>query len=174
MAIPRRRNPRARKLTTLSNLPKRISMHWCWNQKITGTGRETNDRMTPLITPPHPSRLVEFYAPWCGHCKNLAPHWKKAATELKSSGVKLGALDATAATNLAQKYGIKGFPTIKIFPAGPKTGVSKPPQTIQFSIWICSPYQSCRKRKITMVPGRQMGSWKPRSSLSMRRELRWK
>ncbi len=64
--------------------------------------------------------LVEFYAPWCGHCKKLAPEWEKAAARLASEGVKLGAVDATAHANLAAKYGIKGYPTIKVFGAGPK------------------------------------------------------
>ncbi|PAV77896.1 hypothetical protein WR25_13991 [Diploscapter pachys] len=61
--------------------------------------------------------LVEFFAPWCGHCKNLEPHWKAAATELKGK-VKLGALDATVHTTVANKFGIKGFPTIKYFAPG--------------------------------------------------------
>ncbi|XP_054719753.1 protein disulfide-isomerase A6 homolog [Uloborus diversus] len=65
--------------------------------------------------------LVEFYAPWCGHCQKLAPHWADAATELKGK-VKLGALDATVHTIMSRKYEIKGFPTIKFFPQGPKDG----------------------------------------------------
>ncbi|KAB7501103.1 Protein disulfide-isomerase A6 [Armadillidium nasatum] len=61
--------------------------------------------------------LVEFFAPWCGHCKNLAPHWQKAATELKGK-VKLGALDATVNTIKASQYEVRGYPTIKFFHKG--------------------------------------------------------
>lgn len=63
--------------------------------------------------------LVEFFAPWCGHCKNLAPHWEKAASELKGK-VKFGAVDATVNTMKASQYGIQGYPTIKFFPGGKK------------------------------------------------------
>ncbi|KAF0687482.1 Aste57867_20791 [Aphanomyces stellatus] len=58
--------------------------------------------------------LVEFYAPWCGHCKQLEPEWKSAAKQLKSKA-KLGAVDCTVHTDLAQQFGIKGYPTIKEF-----------------------------------------------------------
>jgi len=61
--------------------------------------------------------LVEFYAPWCGHCKSLAGPWADAASNLKGK-VKLGALDATQHPSTAQQYGVQGYPTIKFFPAG--------------------------------------------------------
>lgn len=63
--------------------------------------------------------LVEFYAPWCGHCQKLTPDWKKAATALKGI-VKLGAVDCDQHKDLGSQYGIRGFPSIKIFGANKK------------------------------------------------------
>lgn len=72
--------------------------------------------------------LVEFYAPWCGHCKALAPEWEQAASDLKGA-VKLGALDATAHEKKAAEYGIRGFPTIKVF--GPAASSANDAQDYQ-------------------------------------------
>ncbi|KAB1267270.1 Protein disulfide-isomerase A6 [Camelus dromedarius] len=58
--------------------------------------------------------LVEFFAPWCGHCQRLTPEWKKVATALKDV-VKVGAVDADKHQSLGGQYGVQGFPTIKIF-----------------------------------------------------------
>jgi len=65
---------------------------------------------------------VEFYAPWCGHCKSLAPEWQIAGETFRpEDDIKIAALDATSAQEIADKFGVKGYPTIKYFPKGETT-----------------------------------------------------
>lgn len=77
----------------------------------------TDSNFEKLVLKSDDMWLVEFFAPWCGHCKNLAPQWEIAATDLKGK-VKLGALDATVHSVMASKYGVQGYPTIKFFHKG--------------------------------------------------------
>ncbi|GMF33380.1 unnamed protein product [Phytophthora lilii] len=58
--------------------------------------------------------LVEFYAPWCGHCKQLAPEYKKAAKALEGV-VNVAAIDCQEHEEFVQEFAVRGFPTIKIF-----------------------------------------------------------
>jgi protein disulfide-isomerase A1 len=68
----------------------------------------------------HEVLLVEFYAPWCGHCKKLEPEFDSAAKTLKASNLYIAKVDADNEANreLATRFGIRGFPTLKFFRNG--------------------------------------------------------
>ncbi|XP_051925897.1 protein disulfide-isomerase A3-like [Hippocampus zosterae] len=65
----------------------------------------------------HDTMLVKFYAPWCGHCKKLAPEFEEAAGKLKGS-VQLAKVDCTAEPDTCSRFGVSGYPTLKIFRNG--------------------------------------------------------
>nr|AMM62654.1 conotoxin-specific protein disulfide isomerase (cspdi) [Conus geographus] len=82
--------------------------------------------------------LVEFYAPWCGHCKKLAPMYSEAAGKLMDEGsnIKLAKVDATVETDLAGKFEVKGFPTIKFFIDGESVDYTGGRQTSDIINWL--------------------------------------
>lgn len=61
--------------------------------------------------------LVEFYAPWCGHCKNLAPVYEELAAAFAHAGdkVSIAKVDADEHKSLGKQFGVQGFPTLKWF-----------------------------------------------------------
>ncbi|KAM9985740.1 hypothetical protein ACTFIZ_012392 [Dictyostelium cf. discoideum] len=66
--------------------------------------------------------LVEFFAPWCGHCKRLAPVYEELAQlynlDIENSKVKIAQVNCVDNQSVCSKYDIKGYPTIKYFSEG--------------------------------------------------------
>lgn len=102
--------------------------------------------------------IIEFYAPWCGHCKSLAPEYKKAAKAL-SGIVGVGAVDCDVHKTLCGQFGVRGFPTIKVF----GNDKSKP-QDYQGARDAAGIAQEAAKTAQKIVTERLGGKWQGSSS----------
>ncbi|KKK17339.1 hypothetical protein ARAM_005287 [Aspergillus rambellii] len=76
-----------------------------------------------LIAHSNYTSIVEFYAPWCGHCKNLKPAYEKAAKNLEGLA-KVAAVNCDEDANkpFCGQMGVQGFPTLKIITPSKKPG----------------------------------------------------
>ena len=89
-----------------------LSLVTCYeteDEVIVLTKDEYND-----VVEQHPQLLIEFYAPWCGHCKKLAPIYAEAAQTLAkaNSKVKLAKIDDTAEKLDDHRFKLTGYPTL--------------------------------------------------------------
>uniref|UniRef100_A0A8B9L557 Protein disulfide-isomerase A3 n=1 Tax=Astyanax mexicanus TaxID=7994 RepID=A0A8B9L557_ASTMX len=76
----------------------------------------------------HDTLLVEFFAPWCGHCQRLAPEYEAAATRLKGT-VSLAKVDCTVNSKTCETFVVNGYPTLKIFQNGEEASSYDGPRT---------------------------------------------
>ncbi|CAO1634512.1 unnamed protein product [Sympodiomycopsis kandeliae] len=70
------------------------------------------------VVDPESLILVEFFAPWCGHCQALAPQLETAATALKAEGIPIAKVDCTEQEALCTEQEVGGYPTLKLFRKG--------------------------------------------------------
>jgi len=73
-----------------------------------------------LVTNSEKDVLVEFYAPWCGHCKKLTPIYEELGDKMAAENVEIVKMDATA-NDVPPQFNVRGFPTLFWLPKGSKT-----------------------------------------------------
>ena len=74
-----------------------------------------------VMEDPETLLMVEFYAPWCGHCKNLAPAYEQAASSLHEkhpSRPLLAKIDATTNMAIGRRYNVLSYPSLLLFAKG--------------------------------------------------------
>jgi len=90
----------------------------CGAALLDGAPAELNeDQFEPFVQRTELPVLVDFWAPWCGPCRAMAPHFERAARSLKDR-VRLVKVNTEDAPGLAARYNIRAIPTLVLFRNG--------------------------------------------------------
>lgn len=111
-----------------------------------------------------PYALVEFYAPWCGHCKQFAPFYLEVGAHFSfDDSVRVARLDVDTHRDAARRYNVTGLPSLQLFPKGYKTrglhfkgSERKPADIISF---VKSPQVYLVEAQVTDMPEWECVVW---------------
>jgi len=109
-----------------------------------------DETFNDIVMDPTKDVMIEFYAPWCGHCKKLTPIYDELAKKLQNvENVVIAKMDATANDSPNFKYAAKGYPTIFFAPANNKNNpitYSGTREVKDMSKWIKENSSSWKKK----------------------------
>eukprot|EP01129_Flabellula_baltica_P007511 TRINITY_DN2931_c0_g2_i1.p1 TRINITY_DN2931_c0_g2~~TRINITY_DN2931_c0_g2_i1.p1 ORF type:complete len:203 (-),score=48.71 TRINITY_DN2931_c0_g2_i1:16-624(-) len=96
--------------------------------------------------------IVLFYAPWCGHCKSIAPVYRQLGEALDGTDVSIGQINAEENGSISRGHGITGFPVVK-FLSGGKAHVFKGRRTVEaMKEFVLSGYKNVPAEDIPTGP----------------------
>eukprot|EP01102_Stenamoeba_stenopodia_P000332 TRINITY_DN10311_c0_g1_i1.p1 TRINITY_DN10311_c0_g1~~TRINITY_DN10311_c0_g1_i1.p1 ORF type:complete len:256 (-),score=62.25 TRINITY_DN10311_c0_g1_i1:125-841(-) len=95
--------------------------------------------------------FIEFYAPWCGYCKRLAPVWEDLAKELQGK-IVVAKVDADKNSGLRNRFEIKGFPTLKFFRQGVYYNYTGDRSLASLVSFAEGGYQSVKETRVPKMP----------------------
>ena len=85
-------------------------------EAVTAVDLTEDNFVSKVSASPH---FVMFFAPWCGHCKRLAPTWEELAGKRNTEKeVTIAKVDCTEQTALCSAQDVTGYPTLKFFKSG--------------------------------------------------------
>ena len=96
-----------------------------WGSSSSDALRELTSETFDELIPGEKVAFVEFYAPWCGHCKRLAPTWKAMAERVHSRSdldAVVAKIDCTKHRDTCNANQVRGYPTMLLFEANERTG----------------------------------------------------
>jgi len=110
------------------------------NESVISLSRKEFDLATKHDTP----HFVMFFAPWCGHCKRLAPSWNKLAQSLKeeNQSVTISKVDCTVETDICNAQKVSGYPTLKFINQGVISDYHGGRSTVELKEYVMSMLKS--------------------------------